>query len=194
MVLGVPGVLAINLRDRTSFYYTVVGLVAVVYLLARRIVASPFGSVLATIRENEVRSATMGYPVSRYKQVAFALSGAIGGIAGALYVPYQQFVSPDLLYWETSGLVIIMVLLGGMRTLWGPVLGGAIVVFLSDWLTAYTKHYLLLLGLVFVLVVIYLPNGIAGAFKSLHRRSRAGQPEAQSAEGVAPQPAGSVHG
>ncbi len=186
MLVGLPGVLEVNLRDRTTFYYVVLAVVAVVYLAARRIVGSPFGSVLATIRENEVRSETMGYHVSRYKQVAFALSGAIGGIAGALYVPYQQFVSPDLLYWESSGLVIIMVLLGGMRTLWGPLLGGAIVVFLSDWLTAYTKHYMLLLGLIFVLLVMYMPDGIAGAFRGWKWRSRSAEQAPQPTEALTP--------
>src|SRR5205823_7479458 len=105
------------------------------YLFARRVVQSPFGKALVLVRENELRAATLGYHVARYKQLAFILSGLIGGIAGTLMVPYQKFVGPDLLFWELSGLVIVMVLLGGMGTLWGPLVGGAVVVFLREWLT-----------------------------------------------------------
>jgi len=175
MQFGIPDVFALNLRDRATLYYFVLAVVILAYLGARRLVASPFGTVLVTVRENEVRAATLGYDVARYKQVAFLFSGLIGGLAGALFVPYQKFVSPDLLYYELSGLVIVMVLLGGMGTLWGPLVGAAVVVFLRDpsalplavllpeaWLRAYTRHHLLLVGLVFALLVIFAPNGIAG--------------------------------
>ncbi len=125
----------------------------------------------------------MGYNVARYKQAAFVFSGLLGGIAGALFVPYQRFISPELLYWEFSGLVIIMVLLGGKGTLWGPMVGAAVVVFLRDWLTGYTRHYLLLLGLIFTALVIFAPNGLAGILAS--RRAKA-----PHAEDSAPGPEG----
>ncbi|HLI26993.1 MAG TPA: branched-chain amino acid ABC transporter permease [Chloroflexota bacterium] len=171
MLWGIPDVLALNLRDRATLYYFVLAVVALTFLAMRRAMAAPFGQVLVAIRENELRAATLGYPVARYKQVAFVLSGLIGGLAGSLMVPYQRFISPDLLYWELSGLVIVMVLLGGMGTLWGPVLGAALVVFLRDAFSGlpqpYGKHYLLPVGLIFALLVIFAPHGLAGL---LHRR------------------------
>lgn len=190
MELGLPGVLALNLRDRATLYWCVLAVVVVTYLIMRRVMASPFGTVLVTIRENELRAATLGYNVARYKQVAFILSGLVGGIAGSLMVPYQRFISPDLLYWELSGLVIVMVLLGGMGTLWGPVLGGAAVVFLRDAFTGlpqpYGKYYLLPVGLIFVLLVIFAPNGVAG----LLQRRRA--PRLASTDSSAPDAAPSA--
>ncbi len=169
MRVSVPGVFEIDLRDRTTYYYVVLAFVAITFVIARRIVDSPFGRVLVTIRENETRAATLGYNVARYKQAAFIVSGLVSGLAGGLFVPYQKFVSPDLLFWELGGLVIIMVLVGGRGTLWGPLIGAAVVVFLRDWLTAYTKHHLLLLGLIFVLVVMFAPGGLASIITGSRR-------------------------
>jgi branched-chain amino acid transport system permease protein len=181
MLWGIPDVLALNLRDRPTLYYFVLAVVVLTFLVMRRVMAAPFGQVLVAIRENELRAATLGYPVARYKQVAFVLSGLIGGLAGSLMVPYQRFISPDLLYWELSGLVIVMVLLGGMGTLWGPVLGAALVVFLRDAFSGlpqpYGKHYLLPVGLIFALLVIFAPNGIAGLLRRRAPRLAGGAPE-----------------
>ena len=151
---------------------------------------SPFGTVLLTVRENELRAATLGYHVARYKQVAFVLSGLLGGIAGTLMVPYQKFISPDLLYWELSGLVIVMVLLGGMARS-GDRWWGAAVVFLREWLTGVSligKHHLLPLGLIFVLLVIFAPNGLAGLL-ARRRQPLLDDPDAESGELATPRPA-----
>jgi branched-chain amino acid transport system permease protein len=178
----------LNLRDRATLYFFVLAIVLLCYLGARRVVQSPFGAVLLTVRENELRAATLGYHVARYKQVAFILSGLLGGIAGTLMVPYQKFISPDLLYWELSGLVIVMVLLGGMGTLWGPLVGGAAVVFLREWLTGVSligKHHLLPLGLIFVLLVIFAPNGLAGLL-ARRRQPLLDDPDAEAGELATP--------
>jgi len=180
----------LNLRDRATLYFFVLVVVVLCYLFARRVVRSPFGTVLLTVRENELRAATLGYHVARYKQVAFILSGLLGGIAGTLMVPYQKFISPDLLFWELSGLVIVMVLLGGMGTLWGPLVGGAVVVFLREWLSGMGligKHHLLPLGLIFVVLVIFAPNGLAGLL-ARRRQPLLDDPDATAGELATPQP------
>ena len=188
MQFGIPDVLALNLRDRPTLYYFVLVVVALAYLFARRLVASPFGKALVTVRENELRAATLGYDVARYKQAAFIFSGLFGGIAGALFVPYQRFISPDLLFWELSGLVIVMVLLGGMGTLWGPLVGAAVVIFLRDFLTQFTKHHLLLVGLIFVVLVIFAPNGLAGLL-ARRRQPLLDDPDATAGDLATPHPA-----
>jgi branched-chain amino acid transport system permease protein len=162
MSVSLPGLMDLNLRDRATTYYVVLVLVVVTFVFARRLMQSPFGKTLVAIRENELRATTLGYNVGRYKQAAFVVSGLLSGLAGLLFVPYQKFISPDLLFWQLGGLVIIMVLLGGKGTLWGPMVGAGVVVFLRDWLTAYTKHHLLLLGIIFLVVVLFAPNGLAG--------------------------------
>ncbi len=181
----------LNLRDRPTLYFFTLAVVLACYLCARRVVRSPFGTVLLTVRENELRAATLGYHVARYKQVAFILSGLLSGIAGTLMVPYQKFISPDLLFWELSGLVIVMVLLGGMGTLWGPLVGGAVVVFLREWLTGVSfigKHSLLPLGLIFVVLVIFAPNGLAGLL-ARRRQPLLDDPDAAAGELATPRPA-----
>jgi branched-chain amino acid transport system permease protein len=162
MQLSILGLVEVNLRDRVIFYFVVVGLTIMAYLIARMIVRSPFGQALVAIRENEVRASVLGYNVARYTQVVFVISAVFAAVAGALFVPYQRYVSPDLLAWHLSGLVIIMVLLGGLGTLWGPIVGAGAVLFLRDWISGFTNHYYLVIGLIFVLIVLFAPDGLGG--------------------------------
>jgi branched-chain amino acid transport system permease protein len=153
-----------------NFYYLTLVLVALSVILVLRLANSPFGRVLLSIRENEDRVAYLGYNVRRYKIVGFALSGAFAGLAGALFVPFQTLVHPNILFWTTSGEVFLMTLLGGMGTLWGPMVGAGVVILIEDLATANWK---LVLGTVYVVVVIFAPQGLASILRTLARNPRA---------------------
>ncbi len=155
----VPG---ISPRDNTGFYY--VCLVALLLVLAgcHRVTRSRFGQVLAGIRQNERRIAAIGLSPYRYKLAAFVLSGAVAGLAGALYANMLRFISPDALDWTLSGEFMVMVVLGGAGTLMGPVLGAAALVLLQSALSQWTEHWMIVMGPVLVLVVLAAPRGIWG--------------------------------
>ncbi len=163
------GFARINLQADGSFYYVVLVLVALALLFARLVVKSPAGAAMVAIRENQARAQCIGYNVFGYKLMAFAISGAIAGLAGSLYVLFQGFASPDLLHWSSSGQVLIMTILGGTGTLFGPFVGAALIVLLQDNLSSYTEHWMLPLGLVFVLVIRFLPGGLFGLMRGAER-------------------------
>lgn len=151
---------------RAMFYFCFViflGVWGFVQVLTR----APFGRALVGIRENELRMRTLGYPVWRYKYVAFLLSGLLGGLAGALYAYYSGFVSPGLLHWTMSGEVVLMVIIGGSGTLLGPLLGAAFVLLLQNFLSSYTERWLLLMGWTFVACVLFAPKGLVGTLRDL---------------------------
>jgi branched-chain amino acid transport system permease protein len=142
---------------------------------ARRISRSPHGLMLRSIKANETRLAFTGVDVFRYKLLAFVVSGAYAGLAGALYAIYETYVPTDSLHWTTSGEVVIMSAIGGVSTLIGPMLGAGIVLYLENVLSAETEHWNLILGLMFMAFVIFLRGGVVGAIQRLTRvrRSRA---------------------
>jgi branched-chain amino acid transport system permease protein len=163
------GVARLNLQADSSFYYVVLALVVLGLLFARRVVRSPAGAAMVAIRENQARAQCIGYNVFGYKLMAFAIAGAVAGLAGSLYVLFQGFASPDLLHWSSSGQVLIMTILGGTGTLFGPFVGAALIVLLQDNLSSYTEHWMLPLGLVFVLVIRFLPGGLFGLLRGAER-------------------------
>lgn len=158
--------LGIELGSLVAYYYFALVIVALSTVVIVRVANSPFGRVLAGIRENEDRIAFLGYDVDRYKIVAFTISGGFAGLAGGLYVPYQSTAQPGMLHWTMSGELIVMTLLGGMGTLWGPMLGAALVTYLEDVLSA-VVGWEIILGTVYVLVVIFAPRGLAGVITNL---------------------------
>lgn len=168
---GTYRLLGVELTSLVSYYYFALALVVVSMVALVRIANSPFGRVLAGIRENEDRVAALGYDVRRYKIVAFAISGAFAGLAGGLYVPYQSTAQPGILHWTTSGELIVMTLLGGMGTFWGPMVGAALVRYLEDTLSAF-GGWEVILGTLYVLVVIFAPRGIAGIVTALREDPR----------------------
>lgn len=173
---GLVGILAfellgIEMGSLVAYYYLTLALVGVSLVAILRLANSPFGRVLEGIRENEERIAFVGYDVDRYKLIAFSISGGFAGLAGGLFVPFQSTAHPNMLHWTTSGELIVMTLLGGMGTLWGPMLGAGLVVFLEDRLSA-VANWEILLGSIYVIVVIFAPEGIAGVFKSLREDPR----------------------
>ncbi|MHC3439302.1 ABC transporter permease [Natrialbaceae archaeon A-gly3] len=145
------------------FYYFVLAMLIGAFLLTRRMLQAPFGRVLKSVRENEQRSKFLGYDVTVYKRRAFVVSGGLAGLAGGLYALDELFVAPSLAQWLNSGEVIVMVILGGMGTLYGPIIGAGVFFGLEEGLNHYTDRWRLVLGTLFVLFVIFLPRGLISA-------------------------------
>jgi branched-chain amino acid transport system permease protein len=150
-----------------TYYYAALPLVVLGLLVCWRAVRSPFGRVLVAIRENEVRTQTLGYAVRRYKLLAAVLSCALSGFAGGIWVINHGFVALDAVHWSTSGLVVIMVLLGGMGTRLGPIVGAALVLLLRDFLPTWTDAWAVVTGVIFILVILVFRQGIVGTIEQL---------------------------
>jgi branched-chain amino acid transport system permease protein len=177
------------LGDDALFYYVLLGVVVGSYLLAHRIMAAPFGSVLQSIRESERRTEFVGYDVTAYKRRAFVVSGALAGLAGGLFAVHNAYVAPSLLHWINSGEVIVMTVLGGMGTLYGPMVGAGVYIGFEDLLSSYTDQWQLVLGTIFVAFVILLPRGLVSLPDRLRSargpRAGAGGGRGEEAEPVA---------
>jgi branched-chain amino acid transport system permease protein len=160
--LVLPGIAALRFTT-ASLHWFVLAMVAVSYLLLRRITRSPFGMVLQSIRENEARTRAIGYPIERYKIVAVMLSGLFAGLAGVLYALQNEYAAPDFVFFTVSGEVVIFNVIGGIGTLVGPILGAAFFLLLREGLSRFfTEFYLIPLGVVFIAIVIFLPQGLLG--------------------------------
>lgn len=157
------GVAQFDLTNPTSKYYFVLAFAAVAIVLFSRILGSPFGAVLEAIRENENRARACGYNVLLTKWVAFILSGLFCGLAGALNAIQLSVVPIESLDYQTSGLAVMMSLLGGMGTFFGPFVGAFVFLFLEDVITLMTPHWPLFLGGLFVMFVLFFPRGIWGS-------------------------------
>jgi branched-chain amino acid transport system permease protein len=143
-------------------YYLVLAFLALTYAVCRMLVWSYFGRVLVSIRENEDRARFLGYHVQSYKILACLISALLTGIAGALYPGRSAFATPDLLLWTVSGELIIMVMIGGIGTLVGPIIGGAFLTILQEKVSSYVDWYFIVIGVVLVLIVLFLPKGLLG--------------------------------
>ena len=152
-------------------YYVVLAYLALAYLVCRVLVASHFGKVLVAIRENEDRARFLGYNVQRYKMAVCLISALLTGIGGALYPGRSAFATPDLMLWTVSGEFIIMVMIGGLGTLAGPVIGGAFFVLLQEKVSSYVDWYFMVIGLVLIVIVLFMPRGIVGLRSVLRIRS-----------------------
>jgi branched-chain amino acid transport system permease protein len=159
----------LDLANERVFYYVTLSLVALTLLAVARLLNARFGHVLQAIRENEVRMTAIGFPVFRYKLVAFTLAGALAGLAGALLANLGGFVSPALMQWSQSGMLMIMVILGGVGYLYGGVIGAVFFLVLEELLTHFTIHWQLGLGAVLLAVVLLAPNGLASLIKFRRR-------------------------
>jgi branched-chain amino acid transport system permease protein len=159
---AVGGVTLFSLQNRTTLYYTAfVALIATAIFLWV-LLRSPFGQVIAALRVNEARTRALGFPVDRYKLVSFVIAGMLAALAGYLSAVQFGYVNPAHMGWRESGRVLMVVILGGTGTLFGPVLGAFVFVLLEDLLSGLTEHWLLIMGAFVVGVVLLLPNGIAG--------------------------------
>jgi branched-chain amino acid transport system permease protein len=159
--LGLPWSLSLSIP---FYYFTLAGFL-IAFSILRMIVRSPFGQTLVGIRESESRMRTLGYHVWLHKYIGFVIAGGFGGFAGVLWAYYNGFVSPVDLQLATSVEVLLMVALGGRATLIGPALGAGIIVLLKNLVSVYTHRWLLILGAVYILTIVYAPEGILGAIR-----------------------------
>jgi branched-chain amino acid transport system permease protein len=157
-------------RTSEYFYFLTLILVGLCLWALRRIVGSPFGRMLTTIRENPERAEFIGVNVRRYELAAFVLSGAFAGLAGGLLGIFNRGVFPDFAYWTKSSEVLIMTLLGGMGTFYGPAVGAMVLLWLNQQIISYTEYWPLILGTILVLLLFVFPGGLAGAVAALGRR------------------------
>ena len=166
------GFAALDLRSNEALYYFTFAIFALVVFALWRLVHSPFGRILTAIKQNETRAAFVGYNVWLYKWLAFTLSTAVAGIAGVLFAMAQQSAYPNVMSLHASGFVVMMVLIGGgLVSFWGPVLGALFFILARDLLGAYTETWLLWYGLLFMAMVLWQPEGIAGLWQAWRRRA-----------------------
>lgn len=152
----------LDLDDKVVFYYVTFAILALTYIVLSRFVDSRFGMVLRGARQNERRMAALGYSCFRYRLVAFVISGAIAGLAGALMVNHGKFISPSLMHWVRSSDIIAMVVLGGTGSLVGPILGAVAILGLEDVLSGYTQHWHLVYGPLLLFCVLFARRGLYG--------------------------------
>lgn len=164
--IHIPGLLEISLGDQRNLFYFSAALLIVSYLVCRKILSSPFGLTLQAIRENDRKVRSMGYNVEGYKVTAFALSAFFATMSGALFPLLTGFASLDLLYFMMSGQVLIMVMVGGMGTLIGPIIGAFFITILGEATSSYFHQgYLIIIGMSLLGVVLFLPAGLASLWR-----------------------------
>jgi branched-chain amino acid transport system permease protein len=159
----------VNLSDRTQFYYVCLACLLGGIYLVWRIVNSRFGLVVQGVRSNEQRMQAIGFHANRYRLVCFVIAGTMCGLAGALLATNTDFVSPSIMYWTRSGDLMVMVILGGMGSLFGPVIGTIIFLVLEESLSQITEYWALIMGPLLLLVVLFGRGGIDGWLGRLHR-------------------------
>jgi branched-chain amino acid transport system permease protein len=152
----------IDLRQPAVFYYVVLAILVLLLALGSRLVASRFGMVIRAAKSNEPRARAIGFSPFRYKLTAFAIAGGAGGLAGALLANQTEYLTPDFMHWTRSGEIMFMVILGGMGTLFGPVIGAVALLLLEDVLSALTVHWQIILGPILILVVLFSKRGLFG--------------------------------
>jgi branched-chain amino acid transport system permease protein len=165
------GFVSLPLASNEALFYFALCVFALVVVFLWRLVHSPFGRVLQAVKQNETRAAFVGHNVWLYKWLAFVASATIAGLAGALFAMAQQSAYPNVMSLHNSGYVVMMVLIGGgLVSFWGPVLGAAFFILARDLLGAYTETWLLWYGLVFMAMVLFKPEGLAGIWQGWFRR------------------------
>lgn len=155
----------LNLKDDVTFYFVVLACLAGTLLVVHRIMGSRFGRIVLAMRDDDVRAEALGVPTFRYRLVLFVIGAALGGLAGALMVNQQNYVNPNVLHWTQSGTLMVMVILGGVGTLWGGVLGAFSLLALEEVVAAYTEHWQFWVGWVLLGIVLYAPKGLVGLIR-----------------------------
>jgi branched-chain amino acid transport system permease protein len=148
-----------------DLYAISLGALAVLVLLNFHLLNTPFGKVLIAIQSNEERTKHLGYNTTIYLEVAFVLSGVVSGLAGSLFAALVRFVTPNVLFWSMSGEVILITIIGGIGTVLGMIIGALTFILMSDWLSNLTSHWPILLGGLFVIIVLFAPDGIYGVYR-----------------------------
>jgi branched-chain amino acid transport system permease protein len=170
-----------RVSDADWFYYLSVGVVAVCVWAMRRLVESPFGLILTVIRENPERAQFVGIDVRRHQHLAFVVAGTFAGVAGALFGIFNRGVYPDYMYWTKGAEVLIMTLLGGMGTFYGPAVGAFLILWLNQEITAITEYWSLVLGVILGALILVTPRGVLGTGAELWAKARARLPSRAAA-------------
>jgi branched-chain amino acid transport system permease protein len=161
------GLFSFDLSGNVAIYYFVLALFLAIVVLLWRLTHSPFGRVLSAIKQSEIRAAHLGYPVRVYKMAVFTISAALSGLAGGLFAMAQNSAFPDVMSLHHSGYVVMMVLIGGgLVSFWGPVIGVVLFLVSRDVIGAVTNSWMLWFGLLFIGMVLFRPEGLAGAFQA----------------------------
>ena len=177
------GVVSFSVEDNTAFYLFLAVLFCLVVILLWRLIHSPFGKAIKAVKQNENRMRYIGYNVYLLKWVVFVLSSIIAAFAGGLFAMAQQSAYPDVMSLHASAFVVMMTLIGGgFVSFWGPVVGALVYFLARDFLGSLTETWLLWYGLMFMMVVLFKPEGICGIWQDAARKSRAGPVVAESAE------------
>lgn len=176
---GDTGLIGINfpehLDSSTRFYYFALGVVVFSLFIMRKMVDSPFGRILTTIRENPERTEFIGIDVKLFQLLAFMISGVFAAISGALFGIFNHSLFPDLLYWPMSAEVLIMAILGGMYSFFGPMVGAAVILYLRMLVTSYTQYWPLIMGTILALLLFFFPGGILGFLRGQRSSPRGGR-------------------
>jgi branched-chain amino acid transport system permease protein len=152
----------IDLAQPATFYYVVLAILVLLLVAGRRLVASRFGMVIRAAKANEPRARAIGFSTAWYKLTAFVIAGGTAGLAGALLANQTEYLTPDFMHWTRSGEIMFMVILGGMGSLFGPVIGAVVLLLLEDVLSALTAHWQIILGPILILVVLFAKRGLFG--------------------------------
>jgi branched-chain amino acid transport system permease protein len=164
-----------DLRTGDKYYLLTLALTAFAFFCLKRIVTSPFGRILTAIRENPERAEFVGVNVRRYQLAAFVVAGAFAGFAGALFGIFNRGVFPDFAHWSKSAEVLIMAILGGFGSFWGPAVGAGVLVLLNQQITSYTQYWPFILGSILIVLLFAFPGGIVGALQTGLLRLRRGR-------------------
>lgn len=170
--LGLP----CSMESNVNFYYLTLVIAALVFFALRLMINSPFGHALVGIRDNEHRMTALGYNTFLYKYLCYILSAIIAGVGGILFAYFNCYVNPSELHWVWSGEALMMMFVGGVGTFWGPLFGAFVFTALRYWVSAHTRYWFGVEGVIFILVVLYFRGGIAGFLINLQRRKNASKP------------------
>jgi branched-chain amino acid transport system permease protein len=161
----------LDLKNPVTFYYAALVVLGACLVALARFVPSRLGRVVVAIRDDEQRAEALGFATFRIRLIVFVAAGILGGVAGALAVNQQGYVSPNLLHWTQSGMLMVMVILGGVATVWGGLLGAIALLVLQEALAAYTPHWEFFTGWVLLAVVLFARGGLAGIASITFKRT-----------------------
>jgi branched-chain amino acid transport system permease protein len=161
----------VNLNNETVLYYIILAITVLCLILLHRLSHSRLGMIVAGIRSNESRMQALGFPTYRYKLIAFVLSAIMCSIAGLLLANLTDFVTAQYMTWQRSGEILVMAIVGGMTSLFGPIIGATALLLFEEVFSKYTDHWAVILGPILVLIVLYLPRGLWGLLPNAKKAS-----------------------
>jgi branched-chain amino acid transport system permease protein len=183
--IAIAGHRLLDLASPMAFYFVVLFFLIATIAVLTMLVRSPFGHALAAARDNERRARSLGFPIYRIRLIAFVISGAIAGLAGYFAAAQFGFVAPQMLGWHLSATVLVMVLIGGLRSVTGPLIGALVLIVLEEVLKASTDYWKLAEGLIIIVIVLALPNGVRQLWSMIFGEPSDKQPSRRATPSVA---------